>query len=119
METQATQTPTPLVRWKRAQEVSYQVLVRVSHCGLWKITKKVYDLPISSTTYYIELLSSEGKTIYKDDSCELLSDAKEACEEMMRNPIEFFGEDSPEAKRINARLGEILSADLNKGGSMN
>lgn len=118
METQATPAPEPFVRWKRAVENKSFHLVRHSHCGLWKVTKREWEIPYCHTTYELALLDAEGNTLYEDKECETLGDAKEAAEEIMKNPHEFFDENSPQARRINARRGEILDAAIRKGGAM-
>jgi len=43
------------VRWHKGVEESYQVRVYKSHCGRFLIRRRVYELPIKSVGYALEV----------------------------------------------------------------
>jgi|GEM_PF-1986542 len=109
----------PLVRFKRGEREKRTKsgepcgdLVRRSHCGLWKIVRREYVLPVACTSYELYLLDADGSVLWSEKNADSLKEAREEAEDITRNPCEHFGEGSIEATRIATVLGEKLDEAL-------
>lgn len=88
------------IRFRKSTEPRYRVFERVSQCGLWKIVKREFQLPVRSTTFEIHMLAADGSSMWVNKNEETLRDARAAVNEFTTTPEEFFNADSAQIKRI-------------------
>lgn len=114
----------PLVKFQRAQREKhtksgrpYGDLIRRSHCGLWKVVRREWVLPVAGVSYELHLLDADGNVIWSEKDLDTLKDAREGADDITQNAREHFGEDSKEALRIEAVHGvteAICTVDMDR-----